>query len=392
MNYLELINEGLKLNYYKVINLIEEYDIFTNPNSFIQDYFKSGGKIGLLLVEGLPLLNDPKRATHMCTLYALGSYLIVHTTLEDKIMYTYDHIIPETLNNKYNHNALYYWYLASLYHDIGYNNSEHELRYDLFSYKTSIRKFINDFKEWGVNTEIEGVFNKYFDDRFDETLKIRKSIKEPYHMYYNRYEYNPYILNSYYPPSIYKRYYQCRNVELAGNLNERFEHGIYGGRIFFNNILETMINSLYSYSVIGNQYLLDESQSLVWFPEQLDIFKDIALTISTHNIWKPAFKKYGIKSNFRRVNNNNPMLYLLCVCDNIDPYKYLMNSNLTIEIIKEILKDIEITFEGDVITIKSNRKEMIEYFEKTKKSLEEYVDVKCIYHYALGFHKIEIYL
>ena len=97
------------------------------------------------------------------------------------------------------------------------------------------------------------------------------------------------MFNSYYHPKIYLRYYKYRNKDLIDDPYENLEHGVYGGRLFFNNILKSIKNSMYSCDNIRDEYLHDKNNNLVWFPEQLDIFRDIALSIATHNIWGKNF-------------------------------------------------------------------------------------------------------
>lgn len=389
MNYIELIEKGLKCHYYRTINdNVSLYDIITEPNNYIEAYFKIGGKIDAILIDDIPLLKNKKRATHMCALYALGAYLISNSTIKDQIEKTYEHVIPLSLGKHYHNDALYYWYLVSLYHDIGYNNDEIILDYDVLSYKFSIRKFVEDIKEINLH---EHIFIKYFDDRFDNAYQIRKAIRAPYHQYINHYEYNPYVFNSYYHPKIYLRYYKYRNKDLIDDPYENLEHGVYGGRLFFNNILKSIKNSMYSCDNIRDEYLHDKNNNLVWFPEQLDIFRDIALSIATHNIWKKTFKEYFPRNGFRRIRKNNPLLYLLCVCDNIDLYKHLMYKFSDEEIMQK-MRSIDITFANDIIKIKTNQNDMRSYLKNIEESLKDYIDIMCEYKELNDTYMLEVYL
>lgn len=396
MNYYQMILQGLSENYYEDNIDITKYDIFRSPNSYIEDYFKMGNKLNSLVYDEKLLLRDSPRATHMCTLYALGSFLITQTNIGQLIKGKYISVIPQTPHEIYENNALYYWFLGSLYHDIGYRNDEYKLSYNLLSFKHSIKKLINNIENsYDYCQSIKELFKKYLDDRFDESYKIKITKNLPYRKYVSLTEPDPYIFNSYYPHLVYRQYYRFRNDELKRKQSnyENVEHGIYGGMIFFNNMIQVLENSLKDVYETNGDYVKTNS-NLIWFPEQIDIFRDISLTIATHNLYKDAFKKYKIRTKFRYIQKNNPLLFLLCVCDNIDPYKYLVykkNLDDNNEII-EHLKKLNVVVSDEKLILESKDTLFSDYFNNLITKLTDYIDIMCTQENTENTYKVVINL
>lgn len=391
MNYYQMIQKGLKYKYYEGINLRKDIDLNTDARRYIEEYFQQGQKFNVLYNRNQELLLNSMRRSHMISLYGLGAFVLSKSNLSNLISRTYLDIIPSTLINDYNNSPYYYWFLTALYHDIGYNHAINiNFDYDLFNYKNSCRAVIDNCQ----NPLSKKIFQKYFDNRFDYSYMIRKSISEPYYRYLNIYEYSPYILNSYYHPGVYKKYYSSRNLELKTNPQgeEIIEHGIYGGKLFFNNIIRAMIECTNNYQTYNDEYW--RNGSLVWFPEQLDIFKDIGMVIATHNMWKSAFLRYEIKSSFRRISKNNPLSYLLCICDNIDLYKHLFWEGInqprnTSEII-EIMEKVDVSFDGKSFKMSSDQFEFEQTFKKIYDNIIAYIDVDVDIDNREGIHSIKI--
>lgn len=376
MNFLDLINEGKTYIYYYNSDC-KNIDIFNNPNEYIKSYFGSGNKFTTLLIDNVSILNDVHRSTHMCSLYALGAIVAEKTQIKGLIENKYKNLIPKSLIEDYKNSYLYYWFLVSLFHDVGYGmQTIPELKYNLFTHFSSQRKllkeiFKEDYYEGYQKMKINELFCLYIQKWFFQTNK------------YNR---SNYYLNRYYHSNVYRKYFSFDNIRInnqnnqnnQNESNEYFEHGILGGMIFYNNFLKTFQTSIWNSNVIKDEFI-EDYDNRIWFPEQIDIFKDLAFVVATHNLWKQNFESYNIPVRFKDIDLNNPVLFLLCLCDTIDPYKYLMKKTHIQDNIKRVLEGIEIDINYNNIVIFSptileyNIKEC--WYDKLKNNLESFMEI-----------------
>lgn len=383
-----MIQSGLKIDYYGDNFVKNDIDVFAESRTYIENYFHRGSKLFALFKESNSLLLNEMRSTHMVFLYGLGAMIINNTSIKLQIEGKYEKLIPRD-GIKFNNNALYYWFLVSLYHDIGYNHLYNDpVPYDLFARKSVIYKILKS----QINQENKAIFQKYADQRYCYSDKERLNTEA---ITRNRYLNKKLQLNKYYCSSVYLTYNNKRTIELQQNCdaNEPIEHGVYGGRLFFDNIIKTMIKSINEPNTITHSdYWLKDG--LIWFPEQLDLFRDLALVIATHNIWGDSFLKYNIDSKFMIVNRKNPVLFLLCICDNLDIYKHLYylnknnpNKNLIIE---DLMKSIKVTIENNLIILSSKQQVFEKLFCNIKKSIIEYIDVKVATRNNDGDYTIQV--
>lgn len=372
MNFFDLINEGKNYSYYQNgTKKLKEIDIFKEPSQYIESYFECGCKIISLFLYNSTLLDDKNRSRHMCSLYALGTIIAEKSDLNKLIENKYSPYIPENLMN-HNSSYLYYWFLVSLYHDVGYGIATMpKLKYDLFSQRKSKKLFIKNILESeNYDSEIKNLFKNYSRKCFSQSSSNDR--------FY-------YLKNYYYKAHTFWKYfaydnYRIRNSSSQNSNNEYIEHGILGGLLFYNNMLGTFENILTNNSYEINNGYGENCYNRVWFPEQIDIFKDLGFIIATHNLWKKYFDEYGINEPFKFINIKNPLLFLLCLCDTLDPYKYLMKKSIDISIIEDILKEIDIDINKNEITIcqpKKNQYDIINcWYNKIKENLEGFISVK----------------
>ena len=371
MNFLDLINEGKSFSYYSDdTEELAKIDIFKDPVKYIEKYFKYGCKDFSLFLNDSTLLTDYDRCRHMCSLYSFGTIIAIKSNLFNLIESKYNPYIPKSLVN-HNKSFLYYWFLVSLYHDVAYGiKSPPNIEYDLFKYRHSKKKFINDILE-------SKVYNKKIKEIFENYSRIQFS-----HLSGNKKLYH--TINNYYRPKTYKIYFSYRNNEISDPSSnkskyEYIEHGIAGGLLFYNNMLMAYKKALQQNYTINDEFVIDYN-NIVWFPEQIDIFKDLGFIIATHNLWKENFNKYGINESFKNVNSKNPLLFLLCLCDTIDPYKYLMKNEVDISIIMNILKAIDIDINKNEIIVykpKTNEYNIVgNWYSDLKKELEHFIKIK----------------
>lgn len=160
-------------------------------------------------------------------------------------------------------------------------------------------------------------------------------------------EHNLYMPNGFLP-SIYStgnimKYAQYRHCVFGCN-----DHGIYGGRVFYNEMLE-----------IGNRIATDNKLKIRFRTDGVDkIYQYAAWVISCHNIfynkgnddYTSCYKCNGlddfIKPNARCLTlNNNPLLFLFCLADSIEPTKVLTYKDGINN--KKLFKELNICFKKE---------------------------------------------
>jgi hypothetical protein len=365
MKYIDLIKEGIKINYYG--KSISEQDLL-KPNSildeteaglFIRNYFEAGNKIGMIKEDLIKY-----RASHCAMCYGLG-IMIGKKTGVDKLIVSYFEPIS---NDKLNNNFEYFWYLCSLYHDIGYlyfksidDTSEDNAESIIEDNERKEKNIFGDtsifnYKVYNLITLIsfnDSFLNNYF--MFDCEKQLNK--------YRGMYELE-----------VYKEYFNLRkNKWIKGNKeyrekNEEYDHGIVGGYCFYVNFLENMkyeIDNLIFYKraerdnpnckiIIENNYISEKKGKPAWVPEQVIIATDISLTIMSHNIWKSDFLELK-KGEYIKISTKKPLLFLLCLVDTIEISKKFNEKHdekYKTKILDSI--DFRITEKGIIITYEKN--------------------------------------
>lgn len=275
--------------------------------------------------DGSKLNELGERNVHTVSLFFLGIYL-------------YDELdwIGKCESEK--SNFLFLWFLACLYHDVGYyfENNEHKCEQ-----QKTIEEFIyeNDIKE-------------------DSNL-LRTNNDNIY----------PYS-------SLLKGYYKY-TVEML----EHLDHGITGGIILYDRLVRNA-------KVHGENYCED---GILFSSKLYPDYRKAADAVARHNIWFAKkgkheerikkYKKYGIDNELvinrecerQSLSNDNIIYFLLCLADSIEPVKIYscVKPEAVLKRIKVDVDNNEITFG---FTDNILKKEIM--FEKVG-GLEDWLNVKC---------------
>lgn len=171
------------------------------------------------------------------------------------------------------------------------------------------------------------------------------------------------------------------------------DHGIVGADLFFSRLCENY-EKAYNDSIRweGRQSREDfyNSRGLHFNREQLKIFAYIADCIASHNMYKAdrdqesikIYNDYHLKEllpdKFKKISyKDNPLLFILCVADTIEPSKrFAVNSNAT------ILSKIELTYQKQNNSLLIHLDSQISETESGQnymsgvKELEEWCDIQ----------------
>lgn len=273
---------------------------------------------------------DLYRIKHTLFTFALGTLLCNFDDLESKIAEKYKKYFPD------GNTFIKVWLLTSLYHDIGY-------------YKRNKYEIINISSLDDINV-INNIFD--YNNSDDKTIKSRytKQLIEKYFLYTLKYD-----------------------------EKEKLEHGILGGYTLFDTLArepKIMMKNLFrdiSYRIMEhNIWKLNDKRI-----NDLKInCKDIKLDMFEKQIKKDLNEIYN--DNFKIITDNEPLLFLLSLCDTIEFIKRIDDEEPNKQI-KTILRNIEIRVTKNEIYIKYNNIKKIG-FNKTKwknsiLSLKDWVDV-----------------
>lgn len=390
----ELLKNQTNWNYYHIYH-DNIKNILNNPEEFINSYFISGQKEILINDKYLHYGRlTRERALHSVSTYFMG--IIVATKLE----------LIDLLNinaNGRNFNFAYLWYLICLSHDFGYfierdkDKAEHIRDYDgdditdleLFCLNR-INKFI---EKYGVSSTIwngpsKSCFSQMnglehlFED-FNYTV-----IKGLYH---NTLKHliirNKKIKCPTYTNGVISRYFAYR---LCGENIAKIDHGIAGGYLFFDklikNYIKNYVNLFHYYDFYQFCDFYDSYSDRQFNIEQFTIFAYVADCIICHNIWSVQlddidkfneYKKYKlddfIGKRYPKINlDKNPYLFILSLCDSIDPVK-IFNCRNQIDAI-DIMEKMNLEYIDNSIEIEFND-DRFGYYANRIKELETWLDV-----------------
>lgn len=137
-----------------------------------------------------------------------------------------------------------------------------------------------------------------------------------------------------YSKELFSNYFEWRIQECSGE--EKFEHGIAGGYVLFDDILNNNFNLKVQNRKKNKTAMNIESNRI-----KTDLFyQNICYRIMEHNIWtidpnlvyKSSFKltklKEVFKENFKKITKAEPLLYLLSLVDTIEFIKRMSTTSL----------------------------------------------------------------
>lgn len=306
----------------------------TDAGDFITDYLVAAGKEKILS----PLnLHDNPRRIHSVSCFFLGIILMEFLNLKNNN--------AKETQGKNDPSFIYFWFIACLYHDYGYNLEREYPK----------RRSIPDLKELLNILKIE---NNLLDTEFPKLYS-----EELLFNYYNYFVAEKHSIN----------------------------HGYVGSLLIYDSLIK---NYNYNREEAINQQIpgaIEEDfiyKNLHWDKEHKKFYKRIADVILFHNIWfctKPEYiEKYNrfglseliIKNPKQRVSpRDNQLLFLLLLADTIEPVKDFGMSVLkkvNFRIIQNKHKQLVITI------INHNDFDYLKWFTKIK-DLQTWVQVKINY-------------
>ena len=302
---------------------------------FIYEYFKSGSK-QYVLGAGTNFEKEyiNTRNVHTVNVFFIGAYL---QRMIDEYL-----AIESEVSSSYPFS--YLWYLLSLAHDFGYKYEDDSEVYlnmpERLDYRRSCQRDTKGasifmpreywYREHGIN-----VLHTY--PPYGEKSRWR------YHVPRGMREYNGNIVYSN-GTVIDKQRYSRKTINnyFYYRLNKMgtLDHGIVGADDFFSKM---KINYMNEYRKVakhdffrGNLNEFHNEQGLHFCSEQFKIFTYIADCIASHNVYKAGvmtrddYEKYDLNSlvgnRFKPISyEDNPLLFILCVADTIEPSKRFEN-------------------------------------------------------------------
>lgn len=393
MNLFEMINDLYKndrgyWDYYDGIT-VNPIQYPKKSNEFINEFFSLGSKEWVLGNKFHDAEDDSLilRNSHTTKVFFIGIYL------QQKL-------------NKYlsinagvgtNYPFSYLWYLSCLFHDFGYRFEEKRIKLDCFRRleQKSIKRSYNSRLDYYriIGTAIKFVTpNIPINNRcYLEMATIRnvKKSKKPYKMCNRQcngiitFSNNKQILNSYYINAVKNNYFKYRIFE-----HNRIDHGIAGADYMYCKLIQNYRIQYSKMHECENPMEFTDANNRHYNCEQFKIFAYISDCIACHNIWKAPkdseelYQKYELEAligeNFKIVSyENNPLLFILCLADSIEPTKKIKNIDES-----EILKNIELEYcvEANKLKVLINKKlntnnQCRNYIENLK-SIEDWIDIK----------------
>ena len=323
-------NNREKWSYYSiddiddVIDLVEKLKDGDKALDFIKDYFSIGSKEQALakIPQRLQKRTSGIRFIHTISTFLLGL----------KIAGCYG--INVEFRNYHNMSFQYYWFLACLYHDIGY----------IYENDSSC-KYLRMISVDGFEAIKKVCDIKYLNNSVFKT----------------------------YSAEIVDIYLKCRARCVDGKCGV-IDHGIVGGLLLYD-ALRKQFEKSWKYKKYGtreNFYITKNEKKLHLSNSHYEDYAKAADAIIAHNIWKNTLKKY--LQEFPHINSNsipekiyceNELCYILSIADTIEPLKRN----------PDYLDQVEFDFsKKDSFKIKTS-KEIYNDVYKEIKSLSDWVDV-----------------
>lgn len=336
----EIVNHSEFWNYYGV----DFGDILGNRRAtkqFIKQYFSRGDKLYAYKKE----MGDI-RSIHTVNAFFIGAYL-------QRII---DENIAIRSNVAGNYPFSYIWYLACLAHDFGYDYENYSKAYlglrgiDVYKYtlKNNVHKRNSMIrKRWYIDHGIDinytyNSFGKQYLSNCGNRCYIRNIC----------YTNGTVVEKNRYDNVLIDDYFWYRICEM-----DTLDHGIVGADEFFSKMIVNYVRQYRqvaiskNYSGSFNEFY--SKNGLHFCTEQFKVFSHIADCIAAHNVYmangtiedKCRYEEFGLEAllpgNFRLVSyRDNPLLFILCVADTIEPSKRFTKYNS-----KELFQNISIDYD-----------------------------------------------
>lgn len=281
--YKNLIKDPDRWLYYHSSQPCLEYKMLFNETdsyNFIKNYFKCGGK-------GKVFEDDPyiikyeyvlkERSPHIVSTFLLGIQIAKNLNFD-----------INTKNND-NINFKYLWFMACLYHDIGY---VYENDYNCMNLRMVQKEGLNALKDI---CNIKCLRN-------NELFKTYK--KENIDLYLSN-----------------------RAICSSENIG-KIDHGIVGGLLLYDRLRKNFDEAWNKAKRNGPNILRNDFtyKGLHFSNEHYKYYAEAADAIIAHNIWIDTLNKYLIK-NYKeplkgiKIDKNNKIAFILALADTLEPIK-----------------------------------------------------------------------
>lgn len=278
--YKNLIKDG-SWSYYLEQPYLEYEMLFdrTASYNFIKNYFKCGGK-------GKVFKDDPyiikyeyvlkKRSPHIVSTFLLGIQIAKNLKFD--------------INKKNNDNInfIYLWFMACLYHDIGY---VYENDHNCINLRTVQKEGLNALKDI---CDIKYMCNDEFKTYKKENVNL---------------------------------YLSNRAICSSGNIG-KIDHGIVGGLLLYDRLRKNFNEAWYKArrndpNVLRNNFTYN---GLHFSNEHYKYYAEAADAIIAHNIWINTLNEYLIKNDKEplkgiKIDKNNKIAFILALADTLEPIK-----------------------------------------------------------------------
>ena len=281
--YKDLIEDPDRWLYYHSNQPRLKYEMLfdeTASYDFIIKYFKCGGKEKVFEDDPYIIKNEfvlKERSPHIVSTFLLG--ILIAKNLK----------IDLNTNNNDNINFKYLWFMACLYHDIGY---VYENDYNCMNLRMVQKKGLNALKD---------ICNiKYL--RNNELFKTYK--KENIDLYLSN-----------------------RAICSSGNIG-KIDHGIVGGLLLYDRLRKNFYEARKKANKNDPNFSKDKFKynELNYSKTHFEYYAEAADAIIAHNIWIHTLNEYLTKNNKvplegNKIDKNNKIAFILALADTLEPIK-----------------------------------------------------------------------
>lgn len=369
---------------------INEHD----ARRFIKKYFEHASKQSVV-TEWLKLqdCDDSMRYQHSAIVFFIGA--MIQKEIDEDLYIRSE----ELINGRYIHYPFsYLWFLTCLGHDIGY-------QVEIYSHeqKGAIREeYENDHRNKKSFFSVSHIYKRLEEkkltiipskERFGKVISQRNSIEADRGFKNNRtcasncydknivYSNYTVISRRWYSLETQNKYFKMRFFEKG-----LIDHGITGADYLHEKLLNNYKRAAENRDN-GTYENFEDENGKHFSIEQWRIFQYICDCIAAHNMYssgtevdrKMQYKRYGLEclwsENFRKISyKEDPLLFILCIADTLEPTKRFGNNNRTLDKIiihYEKESNILIVHVDDDLGTEKQRADYIRGVQQ----LEEWVDI-----------------
>ena len=281
--YKDLINDPDRWLYYNSNQPSLKYEMLfdeTASYDFIINYFKCGGKEKVFEDDPYIIKNEfvlKERSPHIVSTFLLGILIAKNLKID-----------LNTINND-NINFKYLWFLACLYHDIGY---VYENDNNCMNLRMVQKKGLNALKDICNIKCLRN--NELFKTYKEENIDL---------------------------------YLSNRAICSSGNIG-KIDHGIVGGLLLYDRLKKNFYEARKKANKNDPNFSKDkfEYNELNYSKTHFEYYAEAADAIIAHNIWINTLNEYLTKNNKvplegNKIDKNNKIAFILALADTLEPIK-----------------------------------------------------------------------